>query len=81
MVLRVVFLIERLGLDVELDLRGLRRLAPPARPVSYHFYKLDRRAEDGFIFGGTRLAVRGVYSSRRTMLRMHMNNSEIWTVP
>ena len=60
MVLRVVFLIERLGLDVELDLRGLRRLAAAARPASYHFYKLDRRAEDRFIFGGLRLAVRGV---------------------
>ena len=67
MILRVVLLIQRFGLDVELDLRGLRRLAAPARPVSYHFYKLDRRAEDRFIFGGLRLAVRGVYREISTI--------------
>ena len=33
-ILRVVFLIERFRLDVELDLRGLRRLAAPARSVN-----------------------------------------------
>ena len=60
MILRIVFLVQRFGLDVELDLRGLRRLAAAARSIADDLDKFNRSPEDRLVLGGTRLAVRGV---------------------